>query len=186
MMFENLIRQRDTIDSVIKAYTHFTSARNHLFSLINDLEEPFKSNALAEISASEDCLLSRNNHEVGILVGSHGINYRVSHTDSINRFHCHQADFSLNQNPAESHSPLPSPSTAIKQLLSQYPSGLQLSDIVSLTRGKFETSSDNPEHIIRTTIGNLRRTGELRRADEDGRILLQSESDFFSKRSSSN
>jgi hypothetical protein len=58
------------------------------------------------------------------------------------------------------------PTMAIKLLLKEYPNGLLISEIVNKTRGKFSTSSKNPDKVIYNSVHQLKTQGVLRKENE--------------------
>ena len=58
-------------------------------------------------------------------------------------------------------SPLPPPTEAVTSLLSLFPAGLTMKEIVAQLAGKFQTSSPEPEKILYATMKRLRVTGAV-------------------------
>ena len=69
------------------------------------------------------------------------------------------------------------PTFAIRRLLMANPDGLRLADIINSLREKIQTTSENPSHILRTCLNQLRLRGKVGLTD-DGKYVINNESKF--------
>jgi hypothetical protein len=65
------------------------------------------------------------------------------------------------------HPKLPNPKEVLLSILRQNSEGIRLEDIQRLARGTFTTRSRDPEHVVRTIVGQLLREKFIER-DEEG------------------
>lgn len=67
---------------------------------------------------------------------------------------------------AESEETPPGPYEAIKELLSEHPSGLRPSEIVAALADRISTTSKNPKKLLYSAIIGLRRQGKIAKTAE--------------------
>lgn len=149
MGLEFVQRQIDTLKALDEAHTRLRQAIVGFVRAVNALPVELRAKVLAEVAP--DGRIPINSEQKPVPLAQQA-------TEHVSLF-----DLADAVDPVEEQK---SPRQVIIDALRQHPLGMTLPDLITYCRGKYRTASKNPDHMLRTVIGQMVKDRDLKKEGE--------------------